>query len=134
MQEIIKQISRRECVPVLLGASLKTYELAQDLHRRHGWISHVFCDRVPLPFRFSVCMRFHRVCRTRGHRLLFQALQDFADQMGSADVIHLLIPCTEEYTRLLCTHAPLPESRYVLYGVEGSTKNARQVESEGGAT
>ena len=54
--------------------------------------------------------------------------------MGSADVIHLLIPCTEEYTRLLCTHAPLLESRYVLYGVEGSTKNARQVESEGGAT
>ncbi|MBQ8433053.1 MAG: hypothetical protein IJX28_09245 [Clostridia bacterium] len=114
MREILKNASGGECIPVLLGASMKTYETAQDLYRRHGSVSHVFCDRIPLPFRFSICMRVHRICHTRGQRLLLQALLDFAEQLGNADVILLLIPCTEEYDLLLSKYASQLESRYVL--------------------
>ena len=46
-----------------------------------------------------------------------QALLDFADQLGKADVIPYLIPCTEEYAGMLWQTGSVLESRYVLAGL-----------------
>ena len=59
-------------------------------------------------------MKFHRVSTTTGDVLLLQALSDFADQLGNADLILYLIPCNEHYTNLVWDHAEELERRFVI--------------------
>jgi hypothetical protein len=134
MDFIVTDILSGELVPVLLGYSAETSETAQRMYRKYGVISHVFCDKRPLSMRLSLCIKAHTVKHTANEMLMMQALTDFSEQLGNKEVILYLIPCTEEYTRLLRTHAPLLESRYVLYGMEGATAEPRREESEGGAS
>lgn len=101
-------------VPVLLGMTAEASETAHRLYRRHGVMSHVFCDKIPLTSRLSLCMKFHRIPTTVGDALMLQALSDFADQLGNADLILYLIPCNEHYTKLVWDHAENLERRFVI--------------------
>lgn len=101
-------------VPVLLGMTAEASETAHRLYRRHGVMSHVFCDKIPLTSRLSLCMKFHRIPTTAGDALMLQALSDFADQLGNADLILYLIPCNEHYTKLVWDHAENLERRFVI--------------------
>ena len=59
-------------------------------------------------------MKFHRIPQTAGEQLLLQALADFADQLGNADLILYLIPCNERYTNLVWGHVEELERRFVI--------------------
>ena len=114
MEYIMNDVLSGAIVPVLLGISPEASETAHRMYRRHGVMSRVFCDRIPLPLRLSLCMKFHRVPETAGEQLLLQALCDFADQLGNADLILYLIPCNEHYTKLVWDHAEELERRFVI--------------------
>ena len=114
MEYIMNDVLSGAIVPVLLGITPEASETAHRMYRRHGVISHVFCDRIPLASRLSLCMKFHRVSQTSGEQLLLQALADFADQFGNADLILYLIPCNEHYTNLVWNHAETLERRFVI--------------------
>lgn len=114
MEEITKNTVRGDMIPVLLGLSSKALEKARELAQRCDSVSHIFCSRVPLLFRFSIYMRFHRINRTHKERLMLQALLDFSDQMKDRDTILYLVPCTREYTAMVQRNRALLESRFVI--------------------
>lgn len=114
MEYIMNDVLSGAIVPVLLGITTEASETAHRMYRRHGVLSHVFCDRIPLPSRLSLCMKFHRIPETAGEQLMLQALTDFADQLGNADLILYLIPCNEHYTKLVWDHAEELERRFVI--------------------
>ena len=114
MEELTKNASRGDLIPVLLGLSQKTLENAKYLYQRCDAVSHVFCSMVPLPLRLSVCMRFHRVGHTKGEELMLRALLDFSEQIGNQDTNLYLIPCTQEYAKLIKQHRKLLEGRFLI--------------------
>ena len=114
MDYIMNDVLSGAIVPVLLGLTTESSETAHRMYRRHGVMSHVFCDRIPFAMRLSLCMKFHRIPETAGDRLLLQALEDFADQLGNADLILYLIPCDEHYTKLVWDRSDELERRFVI--------------------
>ena len=114
MEYIMNDVLSGAIVPVLLGVTSEASETAHRMYRQHGVISHVFCDHIPLSMRLSLCMKFHRVPKTLGEQLLLQALADFADQLGNADLILYLIPCNEHYSNWVWDHTEELERRFVL--------------------
>lgn len=130
MEEITQNASRGDLIPVLLGLSPKALETAKSLYHRCSATSHVFCSLIPFPFRFSLCMKFHRVGHTPNERLMLQALLDFSNQIGNGDTILYLVPCTREYWKMIKQNREVLESRFVIAlpqeqmleeGVEGGT-------------
>lgn len=101
MDFIVTDILSGELVPVLLGLSPEASETAHRMFRKYGVVSHVFCEHVSFPQRISLCMKFHTVTHTANDRLMLEALIDFAKQLGNADVILYLIPCTEGYANMI---------------------------------
>ena len=114
MEYIMNDVLSGAIVPVLLGVTPEASDTAHRMYRQHGVISHVFCDRIPLSMRLSLCMKFHRIPSTKNEQLLLQALSDFADQLSNADLILYLIPCNEHYTKLVWDHTEELERRFVL--------------------
>ncbi len=114
MEYIMNDVLSGAIVPVLLGVTPEASETAHRMYRRHGVMSHVFCDRIPLASRLSLCMKFHHISKTTGEQLLLQALADFAEQLGNADLIFYLIPCNEHYTKLVWDHAEELGRRFVI--------------------
>ena len=114
MDFIVNDILSGELIPVLLGDSPEANETARRMFRQYGVVSHVFCERVSLIRRFSLCMKFHTVQHTANERLLLEALTDFAKQLGNADVILYLIPCTEGYANLIWHNRELLERYFVI--------------------
>ena len=114
MDFMMQDVLSGEIVPVLLGLSLRVGETAHRMYRKYGVVSHVFCERVPFAMRLSLCMKYHRIRHTSDERLMMQALCDFADQLGNADVILYLIPCTEDYASFVWNNSELLESRFVI--------------------
>ena len=114
MEYIMNDVLSGAIVPVLLGLTTEASNTAHRMYRRHGVMSHVFCDRIPFPMRLSLYMKFHRIPDTTGDELMLQALTDFADQLGNADLILYLIPCDEHYTKLVWDHAEELERRFVI--------------------
>ena len=114
MEYIMNDVLSGAIVPVLLGLTTEASETAHRMYRRHGVMSHVFCDRVPFAMRLSLCMKFHRIPDTTGDKLMLQALTDFADQLGNADLILYLIPCNEHYTNFVWNHTEELERRFVI--------------------
>lgn len=100
--------------PVFVGISTESVETARKLHRSHGVISHVFCRKVSLPLRLSVCMKFHVIPATAKSRLLLQALQDFAERSADSDTLLCLIPASAQYAAFLRRHSDLLERHFVL--------------------
>ncbi len=114
MDYIVKDTLAGEIIPVLLGVSTEVNETAHRMYREYGVVSHVFCEKIPLPMRLSLCMKFHIISHTNGERLMIDALSDFANQLGNADVILYLIPCTEEYANLIWEKHEELEGKYVI--------------------
>ena len=114
MEEITKNVMRGDMIPVLLGLSAGALEKAKELAQRCDSVSHIFCARVPLLFRFSIYIKFHRVSRTRKERLMLQALLDFSDQLRDRDTILYLVPCTKEYAVMVQRNYTLLESRFII--------------------
>ena len=77
-------------------------------------ISHVFCNKIPLPMRLTLCMKYHVIHHTRNEALMLQALKDFSGQLGNRDVILYLIPCTEQYAKLAWEHHDELEAHFVM--------------------
>lgn len=113
MDFIVTDVLSGELIPVLLGFSDEAVETAHRMFRKYGVVSHVFCQRVPLSMRLSLCMKYHTVSSAH-EELMVQALLDYATQLENADVILYLIPCTERYAAMLWHHHSLLESRYVI--------------------
>ena len=103
-----------ELVPILLGCSMETVQAAHRLYRLHNVVSHVFCNKVPLPMRLSFCMKYHVVHSTKGERLLLFALEEFGERLEQADVIPYLIPCSDEYASFVWEHREELERRFVI--------------------
>lgn len=114
MNFIKDDILSGELLPVLLGYSAETVETARRIYKQYNVISHVFCERIPLPLRISLCMKFHMVSHSSGERLMVEALRDFSRQFAHADIICYLIPCTEAYANLIWNHRATLESRFVI--------------------
>ncbi len=114
MDFIVNDTISGELVPILLGVSPETSETAHRMFRQYGIVSHVFCDKIPLSMRLSLCMKFHLVPHTAGEQLMLHALSDFANQLENADVILYLIPCTEAFTNLIWLHKEQLERRFVI--------------------
>ncbi len=114
MDYIMEDILSGEIVPVLLGASPEAGDTAHRMYRQYGVVSHVFCNKVPLSFRLSLCMKFHVIPQTDDQRLMCEALDDFAKQLGHADLILYLIPCTEEFAKMVWDCRDTLETRYVI--------------------
>ena len=114
MDFIMQDILSGELIPVLLGFSTETHETAHRMYRRYGVLSHVFCQRVSLPMRLSLCMKFHTIRQTANEQLMLRALIDFAEQLSNADVILYLIPCTESYANFVWQNRDVLERRFVI--------------------
>lgn len=115
MDFIETEVLAKEIVPVLLGYSPEAVETARRMYRRFGVVSHVFCDTIPLVQRISLSCKFHTVRhRNAGDRLILCALLDFARELGQADVILYLVPCTERDAALLWNHREELEGDYVI--------------------
>lgn len=114
MDFIVSDILSGELVPVLLGHSPETVETAHRMYRKYGVVSHVFCEHVSIVQRFSLCMKFHTVARTQDERLMLEALTDFSNQLGHADIILYLVPCTEGYANMIWHHRDELERRFVI--------------------
>ena len=114
MDYIVKDALVGELIPVLLGVSTEVSDTAHRMYREYGVVSHVFCERIPLAMRLSLCMKFHVVSHTQGERLMLDALSDFANQLGNADVILYLIPCTEQYANVVWENCAALEGKYVI--------------------
>ena len=114
MDFIRDDILSGELVPVLLGYSQETLETARRIYKQYNVISHVFCERIPLPRRISLCMKFHIVTHQSGERLMVEALSDFSRQHSHADIICYLIPCTEAYANLIWNNRRDLENRFVI--------------------
>lgn len=122
VETVLKEALTGDLVPVLLGISPETQETAQRLFRQYGVISHVFCEKIPLPLRLTLCMKFHPVPSTEGEQLMLQALSDFSAQLEHADVILYLIPCTEHYAHVVWQNRDVLESRFVIADRAGMEK------------
>lgn len=114
MDYIVKDALQGELIPVLLGVSAEVSDTAHRMYREYGVVSHVFCERIPLAMRLSLCMKFHVVNHTPEERLMIDALTDFANQLGNADVILYLIPCTEQYANVVWDRCAELEGKYVI--------------------
>lgn len=114
MDFIMTDVLSGELVPVLLGLSVEANETAHRMYRKYGVVSHVFCDKIPLPMRLTLCMKYHIIRHTSGEMLMIRALTDFAEQLGNADVILYLIPCTESYANMVWSHRDELERRFVI--------------------
>ena len=114
MDFIMKDVLSGELVPILLGFSQEAQETAQRMFRKYGVVSHVFCNKIPLPFRLSLSMKFHVIRSTSEDRLMLQALFDYAEQLENADRILYLIPCTEHYASFVWNHRDCLESTFVI--------------------
>lgn len=115
MDFIETEVLSGEIVPVLLGYAPEVIETARRMYRRFGVVSHVFCDKIPPRLRISLSCKLHIVRhRSAGERLVVDALLDFARQLGNADLILYLIPCTERDAALLWNHREALEPYYVI--------------------
>ncbi len=114
MNYIVKDALEGELIPVLLGVSAEVSDTAHRMYREYGVVSHVFCERIPIAMRLSLCMKFHVVSHTSDERLMIDALTDFANQLGNADVILYLIPCTEHYANIVWERCTDLEGKYVI--------------------
>ena len=94
METMFQNLHQGELVPILLGYSSVAQEFSQRLFWQYGIVSHVFCHKNPLPFRFSLSLKVHPVRATENERLLLDALCDFANQPENRDRILWIIPCT----------------------------------------
>ena len=103
-----------ELVPVLLGTSPDTLRAARRYFKKYGTISHVFGDRIALPTRLSLCMKYHFVRHHAGDHLMLTALKDYAKQLGNADLILYLIPCTEDYANFIWRNREILERFFVI--------------------
>ena len=125
-----------ELVPVLLGSSREAMQTAHRFFKKFGTVSHVFCDRVPLTARISICMKYHVVRHRAGDTLMLTALRDYACQLENADVILYLLPCTVDYANFVWRNrealepyfviADQPEMQRVWYGEEIHQKEERR--------
>lgn len=114
MHFIEKEILAGELVPVLLGQAVETNETAKRIFRQYRLVSHVFCERKPRVFGLTFCTKYHTVRHGAGERLLLTALLDFAAQLGNADVILYLIPCTVDYANFVWRYREDLEPHYVI--------------------
>ena len=114
MQFLKEEARSGELVPVLLGFSKEALRASRRFYRKYGVLSHVFCSRIPVLFRFSLFLKFHKVRATRDEALMLQALLDFAWQLGNADVVLDLVPCAESYVSFVWTHRAELERSYLL--------------------
>lgn len=114
MDFITEEILSGELVPVLLGLSAQTWQVAHRLYRKYNVISHVFCNNLPLPLRLSLCMKYHVIHHTQNQQLMIHALLDFSSQIEKADVIPYLIPCSEHYNNLVWEHHNVLERHFVI--------------------
>ena len=133
MDFIEKELLCSELVPVLLGISAETLQTARRFFKKYGTVSHVFCDRTPLSAHLSLCARYHAIRHDAGDLLMLTALKDYAKQLGNADVILYLIPCTVDYANFVWRHretlepffviADQPEMERVWYGEEAEKED-----------
>lgn len=114
MDFVTEDMLSGELIPVILGLSPEALQTAQRMYRRYNVVSHVFCNKLPLPLRFSLCMKYHVVHATEGEQLMLHALREFSEQLNHADVILYLIPCTEPYANLVWEHRDELECRFVI--------------------
>ena len=114
MQSLREEALSGSLVPVLLGASKKALQSANRFHEQYGVLSHLFGSRIPFYYYLLPIFKFHRVRPTREETLLLQALLDFAKQLGNADLVLYLIPCTEAYTGFVSAHKAELEGAFVL--------------------
>ena len=114
MDFITADILSGELIPVLLGLSPEANETAHRMYRQYGVVSHVFCDKIPLGRRLTLCMKYHVIRHTTKEQLMIRALTDFAEQLGNADVILYLIPCTEGYANTVWENRELLERHFVI--------------------
>ena len=128
MDFIQDEILCGELVPVLLGTSSEAMQTARRFFKKFGTVSHVFSHRTPLTARLSLCVKYHTIQHSAGDLLMLTALKDFAKQLGNADLILYLIPCTEDYANFIWRNkealepffvvADQPEMDRVWYGDE----------------
>ncbi len=115
MDFIMTDVLSGELVPVILGISPEASETARRMYRKYGVVSHVFCDHIPLSMRLSLCMKFHVIRHSaQNERLMLDALTDYAKQLGNADIILYLIPCTECYANMIWENRDALERRFVI--------------------
>ena len=105
-----------EIVPVLLGISPEAMQTARRFFKKYRTVSHVFCDIIPLSSRLSLCIKYHPIRHSAGDLLMLTALKDFAKQLGNADLILYLIPCTVDYANFVWKNREILESYYVIAG------------------
>lgn len=114
MDFIVKDVLSGELIPVLLGLSAETTETAHRMYHKYGVVSHVFCEKISLARRLSLCMKFHQLPPMADEMLMRQALLDFAGQLENADVILYLIPCTEGYANMVWRDRDTLERYFVI--------------------
>lgn len=109
-------LSGDRIVPVFLGYTRESGELARRIWRKYRVLSHVFCEPVPASRRLSLWLytKFHTVPRTEGDRLMLRELTDFSAQLEGMDVLPYLIPCTEAYAGMIWNHSGELESRFLI--------------------
>lgn len=123
MDFIDQEILSGELVPVLLGLSPETIQLAHRLYRKYNVLSHVFCNSLPFPLRFSICMKYHVIRHTADEKLMLVALQDFSAQIKHAEVIPCLISCTQRYENFIWEYRDQLERQFVI----GNRQTAKQL-------
>ena len=136
MDFLAVEASARELVPVLLGSAADTYDVSHTLYRAFGVISHVFCPRVPLSMRLSLCTKFHKIPKTSQNRLLSEALLDFAEQQTDTDRVLCLIPCSRSAAAVAKALQGELESHFVFLSAQEAAalcKNHRITEKGGHA-
>jgi hypothetical protein len=111
---IDEEILSGELVPILLGLSPETLQVAHRLYHQYNVLSHVFCNSLPLPLRLSLCMKYHVIRHTSDERLMLLALLDFAAQMKHADVIPCLIPCSRRFEGFIWEYRDQLERQFVI--------------------
>ncbi len=115
MDFMMTDVLSGELVPVIVGMSTEANETAHRMYRKYGVVSHVFCDHIPLKMRLSLCMKFHIIRHSAGNdRLMLKALSDYAEQLGNAEVILYLIPCTERYANMIWQNRDILERKFVI--------------------
>ena len=135
MDFIVKDILSGELVPVLLGISPEAMQTARRIFRQYGVVSHLFCDKIPLTMRLTYCVKFHEIRHGERERLMITALRDFAVQLGNADILLYLIPCTVDWANTVWQNrndlepyyviASRPETEKVWYGEPNTGEEAR---------
>ena len=133
MNFIEDELLSGELVPVLLGTSTEAMQTARRFFKKYGTVSHVFCHRLPLTSRLSFSVKYHPIHHSARDLLMLTALKDFAKQLGNADLILYLIPCTEDYANFVWRNrevlepffviADLPEMERVWYGDESDRED-----------